>query len=473
MNRAILVIALCLTAAAAAAEDLQFTLHKLDSGRPGPTLLVVGGIQGDEPGGFNAASLLVTHYRIRTGRVWVVPNLNFISIIHCSRGIHGDLNRKFAELSADDPEYGAIQKIKAILLDDPVDMILNLHDGSGFYRERHIDGLHNPLRWGQSIIIDQERMDGVHPGAPGELGRIARTVVGEINQAVLDDEHVYRVKNTRTREGDLEMARTLTYFAVCNGKPAFGLEASKSFPAHVRTFYHLRALESFMGILGIEFQRRFPLALPAVQEAIDDNVQFALYQRRIFLDVANARQRLNYVPMKKDAPIDFSPSNPLIALVPAGKHFRVFHGNRPVTRLHPQYFDYDTTLQSITMHVDGKPQTVFFGDVIRVSKTFQVAPLSDYRVNVIGFRGGKGDSEAGVPIALGDIEERFSVDTTGSLFRVEVYRGERFSGMILVQFDESPEAVHLARVEKGTNRKDPTGAGTVDGRGEDRPKKGR
>ena len=39
------------------ASSLQFTLHKLQSGVPGPTLLIIGGIQGDEPGGFTAASL--------------------------------------------------------------------------------------------------------------------------------------------------------------------------------------------------------------------------------------------------------------------------------------------------------------------------------------------------------------------------------------------------------------------------------
>jgi len=41
------------------------------------TLLVVGGIQGDEPGGFISASILATHYEITKGSIWIVPNLNF------------------------------------------------------------------------------------------------------------------------------------------------------------------------------------------------------------------------------------------------------------------------------------------------------------------------------------------------------------------------------------------------------------
>jgi predicted deacylase len=96
--------------------DLEFSLHCLGSGT-GPTLLVVGGIQGDEPGGFSAGSLLVTSYSIKSGQVWVVPNLNFLSIVKRSRGMFGDMNRKFAHhvLYPKDPNYEAVKKKFRIL----------------------------------------------------------------------------------------------------------------------------------------------------------------------------------------------------------------------------------------------------------------------------------------------------------------------------------------------------------------------
>ena len=101
------------------------------------TLLIIGGIQGDEPGGFVSASILSTHYEITSGSLWIVPNLNFYSIIERSRGPYGDMNRKFANLSKKDPEYKTIQRIKSYIKDERVKLIVNLHDGSGFYRKKY------------------------------------------------------------------------------------------------------------------------------------------------------------------------------------------------------------------------------------------------------------------------------------------------------------------------------------------------
>ena len=48
-------------------SSLNFSVHKLDSGVPGNTILIVGGIQGDEPGGFNAASIITTATKALVG----------------------------------------------------------------------------------------------------------------------------------------------------------------------------------------------------------------------------------------------------------------------------------------------------------------------------------------------------------------------------------------------------------------------
>lgn len=440
MRRLTIFISLLLTATFTTAQDWDFTLHKHQSGQPGPTMLVIGGIQGDEPGGFNAASLLATDYSIQSGEVWVVPNLNFESIIKRSRGVHGDMNRKFKDIQDKDPEYQLVQKIKSIIRDERVDIILNLHDGSGFYRTEYVDRLHNSRRWGQSLIIDQAELTDV---TFGNLAEIAEGIINSTNARIKDQGHSYRVKNTETRKGDREMEKTLTYYAIRHGKSAFGIEASKSFGTHYRAYYHLEMIESFMQYLGIDYQREFELSVNSVKQRIDNNIQVALYEKKIFFDLRNVRKRLRYIPMKKGAPIAFRASNSLIAVLDHDRYYNVRYGNRSVTKLIPQYFDFDNSLESINLTIDGVETEVELGNIISVNEHFQVNAEKNYRVNVIGFTRPGLWSEQGVLISRADIARRFSVDRQGLLFRVEIYRDKHFCGMVLVDFSRHPVAAIL------------------------------
>ena len=419
----------------AQAQQWDFSLHKHSSGQPGPTLLVIGGIQGDEPGGFNAASLLVTDYHLQRGELWVVPNLNFESIIKRSRGVYGDMNRKFKSIQVNDPEYQLVEKIKRIITDGQVEVILNLHDGSGFYRPRYVDPLHNPERWGQSLIIDQEQIDIPRYG---KLQDIATAVSQRVNHKLDDVQQAYYVKNTRTREGNVEMEKTLTYYAIRQGKAAFGIEASKAYNTEQRVYFHLSMVEAFMDHLGMAYQRDFDLSADGVRERIDNNFKLAMYQSRLYFDMANVREHLYYVPMKKDSPLEFTASNPLVAILNNKQNYDVRYGNRNVTELVPQYFPYDETIASIPMLIDGKPRKVPFGEVVSVDEAFEVLTMPEYRVNVIGYTRQGVDNEQGITIHKHQFIPRYSVDREARTYRIEVYRNRSFCGMVLISFGRTP-----------------------------------
>ena len=165
------------------ADNKSFDFDLIKKGQDDDnTLLIVGGIQGDEPGGFMAASLITTHYKIQKGSVWIVPNLNFYSIIKRSRGPYGDMNRKFAKIPKNDPDYDSIQRIKEYISSDSVKLILNLHDGSGYYRKNYVDNMHSPNRWGQSSIIDQANLDVERYG---NLQEISQRVCTYLNKNLI------------------------------------------------------------------------------------------------------------------------------------------------------------------------------------------------------------------------------------------------------------------------------------------------
>lgn len=403
---------------------LEFSLHKKETGK-GPTLMVVGGIQGDEPGAFSAASLLVTHYDITHGNVWIVPNLNVLSMVRSSRGTRGDLNRKFARIAPNDPDMPIIARIKPILLDESVDLILNMHDGSGFYRPTFQSAMRNPRRWGQSIIIDQATLPGArYP----QLEKMAAEVAAAVNRRLLKQDHLYHVKNTRTAEGDLEMAKTLTYFALTNGKAAFGQEVSKDFDLPTRVYYHLLVLEAFMKKLGIGFERRFALNPAGILAALGRDVNMSFEDGRFLLSLDNVRNSLRFIPQNEGAPLRFSASSPILTVVDEKKDgLHVYYGNRRLTRLSTFSTPFDDSLAGVTMTIDGHKRHVPFGSVVSVSKHFAVEPLDGYRVNAIGATvpGPRGDgSECGVRIQRKDFAPAFSLDKGGTLFRIEVYRKE-------------------------------------------------
>lgn len=421
------VCALLLVANRAAA----FSLYEKNGNEPGPTLLLIGGIQGDEPGGFMAANLLLTHYTIHRGNVWLVPNLNFASIIARSRGVHGDMNRKFAAMAKSDPEYEIVDRIKRIIRDPQIDGVVNLHDGSGFHRKKYIDRLHNPHRWGQSTIIDQESLPGVKYGA---LERIASGVRDHVNANLLHPEHRFSLKNTRTRQGDEEMAKTLTYYAINEGKPAFAIEATKSFATARRVYYHLVATEAYLKAFGIEFERHFELNLDDIESAMSAQPQIALYDRRVVLDVADARRQLNYVPMKKNSELTYEASSPLVALVGKGGGYQVSYGNNHQTLLQPEFMAFDDSLEGVVIKQGTEETRVPFGTIVPVADRVAVKVPSGYRVNLIGFTKRGIENEADTWVRRRDFRTRFSVDRGGWLFRAEVYRDRNFCGMVLLDY---------------------------------------
>ncbi|OBQ54863.1 M99 family carboxypeptidase catalytic domain-containing protein [Halodesulfovibrio spirochaetisodalis] len=429
------IILVVMTAVSAFAQNpLAFSLHKLGNDPKGPTILVVGGIQGDEPGGFSAAGMLVSHYNITKGNIWVVPNLNFLSIIKSSRGSYGDMNRKFASLDKNDPDYESVQRIKEIIRNDQVDMVLNLHDGSGFFNPKYIDKLHNPRYWGQCVIIDQ-KMIASHKF--GDLNRMASIAVKKANTELLKPSDKFHLKNTRTREGDHEMEKSLTYYAITHGKPAFGIEASKSFMTPTRTYYHLSVLESFLKQVGVEFTRDFKLDPRSIKQAMFSRVKLALYGGKLQLELDNVRKYLNYVPMNKNLATEFEASKPLLTMVDAPNGYKVYYGNRNLTNLSPQFFEFDDSLSLLHLTVDGKKQEVPVGTIVEVDSHFRVNSLKGYRFNIIGYVAPNKGPEVDVTVRKRDLVKRFSLDKGGRVYRIEAYRGEKFSGMVLVRFSKN------------------------------------
>lgn len=412
-------------------------------------LLVIGGTQGDEPGGFFSANLLATEYNVTKGALWVVPNLNFPSIVKNSRGAAGDMNRKFAKISPKDPDYKAVNFIKDTITHKDVAFVVHLHDGSGFYRPKFIDAKHSPARWGNCAIIDQSELKGVKYG---ELEINANRIIKTINEKIKDKEHIYHLKNTRTAEKDsknAEQLNSLTYFAISKGKPAYANEASKELDVYTRIYYHLIALEEYMRIAGLEFERSFELTPKGIEEVMKKEIRLSLFDDRFLLALKDPRASINYIPTPRYQQLssNYQSQNPLIAIIDEtrknkkgkeSKETNIYYGNRLLTSIRPQYFEFAHSLPAASVKIDGRDEIVTFGSKIHVDDNIIINSQNNVRVNVIGYEN-PSKKETDVKITKKDIQKNFSIDKAGKIFRVEFYEQEsgkkdKFLGMFLVEF---------------------------------------
>ncbi|TXE90120.1 deacylase [Campylobacter volucris] len=381
------------------------------------TVLILGGIQGDEPGGFHAASLLLSDYNITKGKIIVAPNLAFESIIARNRGNFGDLNRKFAKIDKNDPDYHTIERIKELILTPEINMVINLHDGSGFYRPKYENKDKNPNRWGNTSIIDQSEVNSTKYA---DLENIAKEAVENINKALVTQEHQYHLKNTKTQEkNDKDMLKALTYFVVSNHKAAFANEASKNLPTHLRVYYHLLAIEYYLKKANIEFTRTFELTPDGVYKAIEKPLEVRLFNDKILIYLDYPNPTIKFLPFPVNQTLNYEASNEITAVISGKNSYSINYGNRLQTRIYPEYFEFSNALDSVELIVDGQNIQTPFAKKIIVKQNFKIPAISGVRVNVIGFDRGKDESE--ILISKNQMQSRYSLDKKRKIYRVEFY----------------------------------------------------
>ncbi|MDD5156558.1 M99 family carboxypeptidase catalytic domain-containing protein [Sulfurimonas sp.] len=410
----------------------QIQLIKKNNNDSNTTLLVIGGIHGDEPGGYFAASILASHYRINSKNLWIVPNLNQESIQNNQRGINGDMNRKFSLIDDKDKDKQIIQEIKNIILDKNVSLILNLHDGHGFYRKTGKGSIFNPNAWGQTCVIDQCILNKDQPF--GDLNKIALDIKNRINNKLIEDHHSFDVKNTNTKFEDEAMQLSLTYFSVNNNKPAFALESSKNLSTlSQKVFYHLAAIEEFMHIMGIAFSREFDLNEKTLDNIIK-NYGILTINDNFNIDLSNIKKSLSFIPLKsKDNVFKFS--SLLGSVMQIDDSFVVSIGNQKITTLQAQYFKMnESCMPKFSAIVDDKLISLNKASDIFAKDDLSIIKRDGYRVNIIGFTSKGSVDESGIKVGLQDMDKRFSVDEDGLVYRVEFYKNNEFCAMSKIHF---------------------------------------
>ena len=229
------------------------------------------------------------------------------------------------------------------------------------------------------------------------------------------------------------MQLSLTYFAVTNNKPAFAIETSKHLPTlSQKVFYQLLAIEEFMKIMDIDYEREFDLNEKELDSILS---QYGVLNinNNISLNMNNIKPSLSYIPLEYSSN-EFKFSHPLGSIKKTSGDFVVYIGNERITTLKPQYFEImKNSEKKFDAIIDGKLTSIDFTSTFFVTNNFQIVDDSKFRVNIIGYRSSS-ISETGVDISLKDLDKNFSVDKSQKLYRVEFYKDGRFYNMVMAYF---------------------------------------
>ena len=207
-------------------KDTQYPLrvHFIQGDKPGPTIMIQGGIQGDEDAGFIAGQIL-SRTKVHAGNLIVVPRADVPSINMHQRQCNVDLNRRF---DRDYDRYFEDRLARVIkFLIGKCDGFIHLHEGSGFYHPTPIDRLRGPHRFGQSVIIDtavfQDRLF---------LADMAHKVLNRVNKNIVPSQWAFKLFNTQTFSPHTsypEQQKSLSFYAVKElNIPAVAVEVSKN-----------------------------------------------------------------------------------------------------------------------------------------------------------------------------------------------------------------------------------------------------
>jgi Carboxypeptidase controlling helical cell shape catalytic len=210
-------------------------VYVTDTQKSGPTAVVVGGIQGNEPAGHEAAGNIKT-WSIDQGTLITIPQANPVAI---RRGTYyndnGNLNRKFPP--GETPTTPLARAIWGVIASYDPDVVINLHSSQGIFREDV-----GPNGVGQAI----------YPTTASGAVQDAANTKGYMNLYHLDESFpdYYRFKRGNLIDGD----RPLLIHKVDAdlGKPGFIVESTRyGTDLQTRTHWELNIVRHLLGRQGI------------------------------------------------------------------------------------------------------------------------------------------------------------------------------------------------------------------------------
>lgn len=205
----------------------------------GPTIVVIGGLHGDEPAGYLAAREL-EKWTVTRGKLVLVPDANRVAIEANRRFVGRNMNRLFPGKPNGDAMEKLAFEIWELTKKSKPDLVLTLHESRGFHADE-------PKRYGQTFTYD-------FPELRPRFERVAAQV------------------NTGISVRKNQFLQFVDPFPTCPTfvtwkylrAPATSIETAKPLPLRARIELQLAALRGFFAEWELECDEKAPSATAPV-----------------------------------------------------------------------------------------------------------------------------------------------------------------------------------------------------------------
>jgi len=209
--------------------EWETLLYKISSPNEGPTVMVIGGIHGNEPAGFKAVSEM-TSWAVDRGTLLLLPRANEPAIAERTRSAPQDgldLNRSFPGNANGVGTEVMASVIFSVIQEFEPDWVIDLHEASNF--ERKVPG-----SLGQTFI---------YPRGADSLD-IVQELKTAVNRTIINEEHHFLILRGGT-------TGTLINALNASGYEALIVETVTKMPMEERIDFHHQVVSSLLYLLEI------------------------------------------------------------------------------------------------------------------------------------------------------------------------------------------------------------------------------
>lgn len=206
-------------------------MYIIKTGKPGPVVMVVGGVHGNEPAGYRAAAQ-AKNISIKSGTLLVIPNANKRAD---NRGVRyisseGDLNRAFPTSSRGSAKNTLARALYQTVRSYDVDWLIDMHEGYDYSTSRANTSV------GQTIIY--------YPS--GNTGTMASLMKNTLNRSISASSRKFQLLRYPITGS---LARSSAQFL---GAKSMILETCSKANLSTRVNYHLTALNKLLAELQMK-----------------------------------------------------------------------------------------------------------------------------------------------------------------------------------------------------------------------------